>query len=284
MRVLIVHGGAGRWPDPEQPRPGRLAALRAGCDALRRGGSALGAVLAAVRVMEDNPVFNCGRGSQLTIDRRIETDAAVMTSDGRFGAVAVLSGIRHPIDVAYKVMTETSHLLIAGRGANKLARFWGFRREDLMTAKARDRLARLMAQGGPPQMPEFDRYRALDTVGAVALDSRGRFAVANSTGGTAGKLPGRVGDTPIYGAGTWACPDGAATATGIGEEIIRTFLSKAVCDLMKRHSAQAAIRRALVGLKRAGVIAIDRQGRVGHGQTTPHMPWAYVQGHRERMY
>lgn len=284
MNVLIVHGGAGKWQDQAlaRARAGIPAALRCGYETLKRTGSALQAVMAAVRQMEDDPIFNCGKGSQMTINGEIQMDAAVMTSDGRFGAVGALEAVQHPIDVAYKVMTETSHLLIVGEGAKKLARFWGFPRFNPMTEKARRRLAELRRRGRSSFMPEFEDYLALDTVGAVARDRYGRFAVANSTGGYAGKLPGRIGDTPIFGAGTWACPHGAATGTGLGEELIRRFLSKTVCDLMRKHSAQKAVDISLEGTKRVGMIAIDRQGNIGLGHTTRAMPWGWVRNGEEK--
>lgn len=284
--VVIVHGGAGSWKEKgiAAGRNGVRAAAQAGYRELTRTRSALEAVLAAVRVLEDNPLFNCGLGSSLTIDGRVQMDAALMTSDGRFGAVGVLEDVQHPIDVALKVMTETSHLLLAGPGASRMARCWGFPRFDPTSEPSRQRLARLKTRGESSWMPEFKRYLDLDvadTVGAVALDRYGRFAVANSTGGVIGKLPGRVGDTPIYGAGTWAAPHGAATGTGIGEEIIRRFLSKAVCDLMRRHSAPRAVEQGIKGCRRVGVIALDCRGRVGVGYTTQNMPWASIRGGAE---
>lgn len=278
MRVIVVHGGAGRWDREWLPaaRKGIEAAVRAGYNTLVKTRSALEAVLAAVRVMEDDVAFNCGRGSSLTIDGKIQMDAALMTSDGRFGAVAAIESVAHPIDVAYKVMTETSHLLIAGRGANRLARYWGFPPCNLMTRKSKERLARLRAKGYLAWMPEFARYLDLDTVGAVALDAYGRLAAANSTGGYVGKLPGRVGDTPIYGAGTWADRHSAVTATGIGEEIIRQFLSKSVSELMRSLPVQQAVDSALKQCRRVGLIALSRDGDIGIGFTTQNMPWAWI--------
>lgn len=220
----------------------------------------------------------------MTINGKIQMDAALMTSDGRFGAVGAIERVRHPIDVAYKVMTETDHLLIVGPSATRLARHWGFADFNPITEKARIRLRNLRTKGKLAWMPRFRDYMQLDTVGAVALDQYGRFAVANSTGGYAGKLPGRIGDTPIYGAGTWAAPHGAATGTGVGEELIRRFLSKEVCDRMRRASAQKAVEQALKGTKRVGLIAIDRRGNVGIAYNTAYMPWAYIRNGEEKRY
>jgi len=296
VTVLIVHGGAGKWQEAllGSAREGLHDALMAGYDALRRTGSSMESVLAAVRRMEDNPLFNCGKGSALTIDGRIQMDAALMTSDGRFGAVAAIENVRHPIDVAHKVMTETSHLVIVGSGATRLARLWGFPRFNPMTEKAKRQLAELKARtGGPPCPPGLgtgarthrrSSVHKFGTVGAVALDRHGRIAVANSTGGTRGKLPGRVGDTPIYGAGTFASRYGGVTGTGIGEELIRLFLGKTVCDLMAKHSAQKAVDIGLKPARHAGLIAIDRQGEVGIGYTTAHMPWAYIRDGVEKRF
>ena len=283
----MIHGGAGNWPKAllGPAREGLRDALRAGYDELKRTGSSLQSVLAAVRVLEDDPRFNCGRGSALTIDGRVQMDAALMTSDGRFGAVAAIEHVQHPIDVAHKVMTETSHLLIAGSGADRLARLWGFPRFNAMTEKARRQLAELKAKPNLPWMPEFRSYLdKFGTVGAVALDRHGRIAVANSTGGTRGKLPGRVGDTPIYGAGTFVNRDGGVTGTGIGEELIRLFLCKSVCDLMAGHPAQKAVDIGLRKTQRVGLIAVDRRGNVGIGYTTKAMPWACARDGRETFF
>jgi beta-aspartyl-peptidase (threonine type) len=319
VTVLIVHGGAGKWQEAllGSAREGLHEALMAGYDALRRTGSSIESVLAAVRVMEDNPLFNCGKGSALTIDGRIQMDAALMTSDGRFGAVAAIENVQHPIDVACKVMTETSHLIIAGSGATQLARLWGFPRFNPMTEKAKRQLAELKARSRPETGDGENSVQSSNckvqsakckvcslqfavcsdwvlglrssphkfgTVGAVALDRYGRIAVANSTGGTRGKLPGRVGDTPIYGAGTFASRYGGVTGTGIGEELIRLFLGKTVCDLMAKHSAQRAVDIGLKPARHAGLIAIDRQGEVGIGYTTAHMPWAYIRDGVEKQF
>ncbi|MEO0102120.1 MAG: isoaspartyl peptidase/L-asparaginase family protein [candidate division WOR-3 bacterium] len=275
--LLVIHGGAGRWQEKSlvEAQKGIERALKISYPILENTNSALKAVLEAIRVMEDDPIFNCGKGSSLTIDGRIQMDAAVMTSDGKFGAVGAIENVRHPIDIAYKVMTETSHLLIVGDGAKKLARFWGFLPYNPITQKAKEALARLRKRPKLWYLPGLKRYLSLGTVGAVALDRYGRFAAANSTGGYTGKLPGRIGDTPIYGAGTWACQYGAAVGTGVGEELIRSFLCKKVGDLMKRFSAQKAVAIAIKGLRDVGVIAIDRKGNIGSGYTTRAMPWGY---------
>ncbi|MEO0101407.1 MAG: isoaspartyl peptidase/L-asparaginase family protein [candidate division WOR-3 bacterium] len=276
-RLLAIHGGAGRWQEKslEKARAGIKEALEAGYSKLKRTNSALKAVLEAVRIMEENPIFNCGKGSSLTIDGKVQMDASLMTSDGRFGAVGAIEGVKHPIDIAYKVMTETNHFLIVGEGAKKLARFWGFPPYNPYTKKAREALFRLRKKPKLWYLPNLRRYLSLGTVGAIALDPYGRFAAANSTGGYTGKLPGRIGDTPIYGAGTWACPEGAVVGTGVGEELIRSFLCKKVGDLLRKYPAQKAINLAIKGIRDVGVIAIDKRGNIGSAFTARAMPWGY---------
>ncbi len=220
----------------------------------------------------------------MTIDGKVQMDAAIMTSDGRFGAVGAIEGVRHPIDVAHRVMKETNHLLIVGEGAKRLARFWGFKPFNPKTEKARKALLKLKKNPNLWYLSKIKNFLSLGTVGACALDPAGRFAAANSTGGYTGKLPGRIGDTPIYGAGTWASPFGAVTGTGVGEEIIRSFLAKKVSDLMERYPAQKAIEIVLKEVRNCGIIAIDRKGNVGLGYNTKAMPWAYIRNEEVKIF
>lgn len=284
MNAIVIHGGAGKLIDGIGHQRGIHAALKAGYDVLRRTQNALEGALAAVRVMEDDPAFNCGTGSALTINGRVMMDASVMTSDGHFGAVGAIEDVQHPIDVAVRVMSETDHYLIAGEWATRLARFWGFPKYNPVTRCEQERLAKLK-QGA--KLSYYTRWRSFlkfGTVGAVALDRHGRIAVATSTGGIRGKLPGRIGDTGIYGAGTHAGRHGGVSATGFGEEIIEHIMSKTVCDLMARLPAQQAVDRALKGTRRVGVIALDRKGNIGLGHTTRDMSWGYVSGGTERIF
>jgi len=283
MDVLIVHGGAGRIKDKSDARNGIHEALEAGYDALKHTGNALEGALAAVRFMEDYPRFNAGTGSALTINGRCQMDASVMTSDGRFGAVGAIESVRHPIDVAVRVMQDTDHLLIAGEWATRMARYWGFPRYNPVTKLEQDRLAKIRAEGSA-LLPRARKFLKFGTVGAVALDRYRRIAVATSTGGVRGKLPGRLGDTAIYGAGTFACRDGGASATGLGEEVIKHMLCMTVCRLEARYAAQAAVDRALKTTKWVGVISIDRRGNIGYGNTTPDMSWGFRRGREERVF
>ncbi len=269
--AIVVHGGCGRWESSDSPAAlkGVRAAVQAGARVLADGGSALDAVCAAVVVLEDDPLFNAGTGSTLNRDGDAEMDAAVMTGDLRCGGVAAIRRVRNPVLVARRVMEETPHVLLAGRGATAFARRQGFRDYDPVTPEARRRLRSAVAAGA-----------ARGTVGAVALDADGRLAAATSTGGIALKLPGRVGDSPVPGAGNYATRFAAASATGRGELILRHVVTKALCDRVAAgrgagRAAQETLRRlALERGESVGVIALDRAARVGvaihGGGTMPH--------------
>lgn len=284
MNAIIVHGGAGKLIDGIGHQRGIQAALQAGYDALRRTRNALEGALSAVRVMEDDPAFNCGTGSALTINGRVMMDASVMTSAGNYGAVGAIEDVRHPIDVAVRVMNETDHYLIAGEWATKLARFWGFPKHNPVTRREQERLAKLKRGSKLSYYTHWRKFERFGTVGAVALDSHGRIAVATSTGGIRGKLPGRIGDTGIYGAGTYAGRAGGASATGFGEEIIELLLARKVCDLMAKCSAQRAADAAIRGTHKVGVVCLDRKGNIGHYHTTRDMSWGCIRDGSEEVF
>jgi isoaspartyl peptidase/L-asparaginase-like protein (Ntn-hydrolase superfamily) len=267
--ALAVHGGAGptpsadRWPDL---RAGVAAAVVAGWALLDRGAPALDAVSLAVRVLEDDPAFNAGRGSALTCDATVEMDAAVMNGhDGRAGGVAGVCGLRHPVDAARCVLDDARHVLLCGSAATEFARERGVEtapEEWLVTERQRERLAAWRARG--------DRVGAPGgTVGAVARDAHGHVAAATSTGGTVGKRSGRIGDSPLPGAGTWADDATAAiSATGDGEAIIRAQLAHEI-DAAMRHAGLDLADAAARGLDRvarcggeAGLVAIDATGNI----------------------
>jgi beta-aspartyl-peptidase (threonine type) len=280
--MILVHGGAGRVEPEryERLRAGVRAAAAAGHAVLARGGAALDAAVAAVRVLEDDPEFNAGTGSVLTRDGTVETDAAVM--DGatrRVGAVAAVPDLGAPVAVARAVLDAGEHVLLAGPAALEFAAELGIQPAPpgaLVTERARARLCDWLARrGAAPREPGGG------TVGAVARDRTGRFAAATSTGGITGKRRGRVGDSPIPGAGTWADARCAVSATGDGEAILRAALSR---DVAARLAGGAGLRDAVAGaleaLRRitggdAGVIALDAAGRLAL-QTTPTMPAAWV--------
>lgn len=275
--VVVAHGGVG---SPQQVRDGCVEAAAAGLKRLRDGGEALQAAIAAVCVLEDDPRFNAGTGSVLRMDGlTIEMDAGVMDSLGRLGAVAGLQRVRHPVQVAAAV-ADTPHWLLCGEGAQRFARNTGAADYDPTTTQAqlkhRQMLARLQrgerlvhgednasfTAGWNYATPlELPPDAACDTVGAVVRDAAGNFAVAGSTGGCAPALLGRVGDTPVIGAGFYAGPSGAVAVTGIGEHIVRHLLAHRVYDWMADGMPlQAALRRALTLFDPAieiGLIAVN---------------------------
>lgn len=258
--AILTHGGAA---SPHAYSDGCVKAAEAARMVLEQGGDAAAAALAATVVLEDDPRFNAGTGSNLRFDgQTIEMDASIMTSDARFGAVACIERVKNPIMVAAKVM-DTPHLMLVGDGATAFARATGFPDYDPMTEKARDKHARAMAElrghGDGDYATDAAAWlhldwRALwnfgseppikDTVGAVVRDSQGRFASTASTGGTVYMLRGRVGDSPLMGCGVYAGPAGAVAATGVGEEIVRRFLAKTVYDWLEEGipAARAAQR------------------------------------------
>src|SRR6266700_4167175 len=291
--IIIVHGGAGDWPSELHKRGltgVRIAADR-GFRILSKRGSALDAVEAAIVSMEDNPVFNAGRGSTFNLVGEIETDAAMM--DGRTlrgGGVALLRDIKNPIKAARIVMDKTDHVLVAGTAARGLALASGLAKSDLRVpnrVKAwKEGLRKLKSKrfsylsGTSPEILQHFLAESSDTVGALALDSDGNLAAACSTGGVALKLPGRIGDSAILGAGLYADNEsGAATATGIGEQAMRLVISKAACDLMRRTSAVSAATKVICHSTRrlgmgTGLIALDRFGRHAVAHNTRNLCWA----------
>jgi isoaspartyl peptidase/L-asparaginase-like protein (Ntn-hydrolase superfamily) len=276
--ILAIHGGAGTMPpgsmdlDAERAhRAGLHRALMAGHAVLAAGGPAMEAVTAAVVALEDDPLFNAGRGAVLTRDGRHEMDAAVM--DGATlaaGAVASICGPRNPVLAARAVMEHSPHVLLAGPGALDFLRARGVAFADARyfdTPRRRDALRAMLAAGaeGGSDVDDADRH---GTVGAVALDCAGRLAAATSTGGMTGKLPGRVGDTPLPGAGTWADAACAVSATGHGESFIRIAAGHEVSARMRlaREDLEAATVAVMAALEAVGgtggLIAVDCAGRV----------------------
>ncbi|MGN6690072.1 MAG: isoaspartyl peptidase/L-asparaginase [Sphingopyxis sp.] len=236
--ALAIHGGAGviergsLSPEKERAyRAGLDEALRAGSAVLDKGGPALDAVAAAVRVLEDNPLFNAGRGAVFTADGRNELDAAIM--DGKTqkaGAVAGVTRTRHPIDLARTVMDKSPHVMLAGAGADTFSLEQGLEQVEPGWFRTEERWQQLLAWR-KRQQAAIDPTHLFGTVGAVALDAEGNLAAATSTGGMTGKRWGRIGDSPIIGAGTYAkngqC---AVSATGSGEFFIRESAARQVCD------------------------------------------------------
>lgn len=283
---LIVHGGA--WDIPAEQEADHLAAVRRAVETaypqLLTGMSALDAAEAAVRVLEEDPALNAGRGAVLNAHGEIELDAMLM--DGRtlrVGAVGAVRGILHPVTLARAVMERSGHCFLVGSGALEFAREAGIPEVDPRELVTERELVyyRKHIQNNP-------RYTAgttfgsvsADTVGAVAMDADGNLAAATSTGGTPGKRRGRVGDTPIVGAGTYADNQtGAASTTGWGEYIMRVALAKTATDLLATRPAMEAAAAAIQILNDrvqglGGIILIDRHGSYGFAYNTPKMALA----------
>ena len=280
---LVIHGGAGSMRPgrlaPEQERcarDGLEAALAAGSAILERRERAIDAVEAAVRVLEEDPCFNAGRGSVLTATGCIELDAAIM--DGRTRAAGAVSGLRTtraPISLARRLLDEGPHVFLSGHGADDFARDHGFEQVDnhwFEIPERRRQLEELMAAGG------FDDEVRYGTVGAVAVDVDGHVAVATSTGGLTAKRWGRVGDSPLIGAGTYADDRAAAVSgTGSGEYFIRAVAAHQLAERVRigGQSLQQALDAVLADIQAlggtGGLIAVAPDGEAAWGFTTPAM-------------
>jgi beta-aspartyl-peptidase (threonine type) len=277
---IIVHGGAGADPTDrvEELRDGMRAAIAAGWQILHGGGRALDAVETAVRILEDHPRFNAGRGSVLTSEGLVEMDASIMDGDRLdCGAVGVITRVANPISLARRVLDDGRHVLLVGGGAEAFAREVGVSEgapEALVTERQRRRwqAGRLVADVG-----------SKGTVGAVALDRHGSAAAATSTGGTMGKRPGRIGDSALIGCGTYADSTlGAVSCTGDGEAIIRVVLARRTLDYLKDagdpdYAARVAVDLLVdEGRGGGGLIVVDWRGRTAAAHSTPFMPVAWM--------
>jgi beta-aspartyl-peptidase (threonine type) len=266
--ALIVHGGAG--PVPASELADRQQAVERALETgwLRIGDGALAAAIAAVRHMEDEPLLNAGIGACLNSDGEVELDAGVMEgAHQRAGGVACLRDVRHPVDLAEAVMRDGRHVLLASAGASRFAREHGIEMCD-PSIFITDRKRQALLQGA-------------DTVGAVARDADGHLAVAVSTGGIQGKLPGRIGDSPIPGAGMYADDrHGAVCGTGMGEAFIRLALAKLMVVELQHGMAPADVAKGAVEhLGKAmnavgGVIVMPAVGEPHAAFNTPAMPSA----------
>ncbi len=264
MAVIVVHCGAG---STSKVADAAERAATAGQQVLKRGGTAIDAVVEAVVVMEDDERTNAGIGSRLNLDGVVEMDASIMDSEMLCGAVAAIRDVKNPILVAREVMASP-HVLLCAEGASDFARKAGHEVFDPTTDEARktlDDVKRKLATGELPSWASaWEGYRPPETVGAVARDEQGTMAAANSTGGVYLKLPGRVGDTPLIGCGIYAGPGSAVTVTGIGEEIIGRTVSRVVYDRIVTGSvAQKACEEGLALFSEetpVGIIAVDEKG------------------------
>lgn len=283
--ALVVHGGCGRVPREEEPA--RNAACERAADAgwriLQAGGSALDAAEAAVRQLEDEPLLNAGTGSCLQADGVSRMDASIMSSDGRAGAVVQVPGLKNPVRLARYILDQDAHIMVSGPEALQLALRLGhepavvatpakiaYWQEHLNEASQRLDYA-AMAQEWKNSNPRPG------TVGCVALDAGGRLAAATSTGGTPQCYPGRVGDSPIIGAGTYCTPQAGVSMTGVGERVLVLLSAKSLCDhVAGGKSVDVAAGLVLQDLERLatasiGLIALDAAGNIVELRDTPFM-------------
>jgi beta-aspartyl-peptidase (threonine type) len=284
--AILVHGGAGsgRFGTEDRRYKGLAEAVESGLAAMKKGSGLEGAV-AAVEFMEESGLFNCGRGACLTADGSVELDAAVMSGRGLAGAgVGSVTCTYHPVTLARWIMENTEHVLFVGEKNADYARLAGLKVERLAPSEASKTKFETLVREGKHEgaLRLAKQFRTGDTVGAVALGSDGIPAAAVSTGGRWMKLPGRVGDSAILGAGIFADLHlGAACATGTGEEIIRCMLSLRACEFMMDADAKSAATKAIRyitdvrGKDNAGIITIDLQGRVGASFNTEAMGRAW---------
>ncbi|BCS89383.1 isoaspartyl peptidase/L-asparaginase [Pseudodesulfovibrio sediminis] len=285
---LIVHGGA--WDIPDAFVDDHTAGVRTAVDTiyplLKNGLSALDAVEQAVNILEADPTFDAGRGAFLNAKGDIELDALIM--DGNtldFGAVAAVANLLHPVSLARRVMTAKDFRFLVGEGAMQYARECGIAEVDpreLLTERELDLYEKIKNDESFSPIRAFSDAMPSDTVGAVAMDAEGNLACATSTGGTPGKHPGRVGDSPVIGSGGYADNQlGAASATGYGESILRVMLCKTACDFLRTDTPMQAAENSMDILKSrghgyGGVIMISPEGHYGFAHNTPRMAFAYA--------
>ena len=276
--AIVIHGGAGWFSNmsPEEIKDlkkGLKMAADKGFDILENGGSSVDAVEAAIIILEDNPLFNAGRGSVYTSEERQEMDASIMTGkDNEAGAVSSVTNVKNPISLARHVMEETPHVMFTSSGAEKLARDNNIEQVEQSYFANPDRLKSLKKA----------QENKKGTVGVVAIDKNRVITAGTSTGGMTNKAPGRVGDSPIIGAGTWVENNSCGvSATGHGEYFIRFSVAKEICVKARyqNKSIQQASTEVMNQLKEigadGGVIVMDSQGNYAFAFNTPAMARAY---------
>lgn len=273
---IIVHGGA--WAIPDDAVDDHLKGVTQAVKNGLKEDTAVDAVEAAINVMEDDPTFDAGYGSFLNGNGDIELDA-VLAEDRKFGAVAGVSRVKNPISLTKKILFDENVNFIIARGAEQYAETHGIPLcdpKELIMERERKRWKKINEEGKKPE----DFFH--DTVGAVAFDDGGRLVAGTSTGGTPNKVPGRVGDSPLFGAGCYADGRIAASATGYGEQIMRVLLTRTLAELSTRMNLSEACREALVVLKgiggHGGIISLDKEGNLGYQFNTPRMAYAFNEG------
>lgn len=289
--AIAVHGGAGKWNVSEDVKKKALTVLRRAADVaydtLVRGGSSLDAVVEAIAILEDSEIFNAGVGSVLNAVGEVEMDAGLCTSDGVVGAVCCVKYPRNPIKLAREVALRTDHVLLCGSNADKLARALGLDPHPGPSQRVLEKFRELRSR-----IDSVSYWRKLrdvlpliergGTVGAVAVDKQGILAAGASTGGVWLKLPGRVGDSPILGAGFYASSRAAASATGLGETIVKALATLRVVNYVDHGlSVEEACRKVVgrhskvFGRGTIGIIAVDYRGTVVAVHNTEYMPVAW---------
>ncbi len=271
MKAIIVHGGAGDAKKLNEisvrVQVVKEASLE-GYGVLKDGGSATDAAVAAVKILEDNPLFDAGKGSYLNEEGEVEMDAAVMNGNNlSIGAIAGIHKVKNPVELARVVMEKSPHNFLIGRGAEEFGKQFGIEFAPLHYFFT-ERLIQIWE----------GRYG--DTVGAIALDESGLITAAVSTGGTQNKHVGRVGDSPLVGSGFYANDSFGAVSTGIGEDIMKVVLSFRISLYFPTHSLEESVKKSIDDLTKvngkAGVIALDKNGNFAYGYNTKGMFRAYI--------
>jgi len=285
MVGIIIHGGAGTITGKERralSAQGTDQAAEVGFSILEQGGTAVEAVKQAVMIMEDLPQFNAGYGSVITEEKTIEMDAMLCDGyTGNMGGLISVSRLKNPIAVCEAVMNQSKHLLFAGQGAEKFAQQHGYELidpQELVTPRVLERYDNWKKKQELDRTDPEGREK-YGTVGAVAIDNNGRLAAATSTGGVLGKSVGRVGDTPIFGAGTYADTKLAVSGTGVGEYIIQGMAALRIRNLLDSYDLDTATTMALDQIQQQfgplGVICIDADGNWSADKTTKDLAYSY---------
>ncbi|XP_054261832.1 probable isoaspartyl peptidase/L-asparaginase GA20639 isoform X2 [Macrosteles quadrilineatus] len=288
--IVLVHGGAGDIPDSRVSAKldGVCRAARKGYEILQKTGSVLDGIVAAVELMEDEPAFNAGKGSVLTLEGNIEMEALICEGKNlKSGAVTLVKNIAHPISLARRVMVETPHAFLGGEAVNEFAARMGVPTvpdDYLFTSAAQAALDHFKQAKSIPSKMEIGEV-GVGTVGSVAIDAAGHMASATSTGGITGKYNGRIGDTPLLGCGGYADDErGTVSTTGHGETIMRYNLAQRIlADIASGKSAQEGTKDQCEGMTKrlnntGGAITISSRGEVGVFFTSKRMAWAYQLG------
>ncbi|UYP45041.1 hypothetical protein NEF87_001326 [Candidatus Lokiarchaeum ossiferum] len=285
---VIVHGGA--WDIPDDAVENHLCGVRAACklayDFLEDGTSAIDAAEACVRLMEQDPTFDAGKGSFVNQLGEVEMDAIIATDEYRIGSVCGIQNVFHPISVARKIMDTTKHVMLVGEGANIFAREQQIPEcnpEDLLVGRELQRYHAIKEMKHFEPKEAFGSYQktnGMGTVGCVCLDKSHNIAIAVSTGGTPFKRPGRVGDTPLWGSGGYVESIGGVAATGYGEDLMRVMISRQSIDFIRKgYSPQEAADLAITLLGEkvnglGGIIILNEKG-IGFSFNTPRMAYAF---------